>query len=60
MTDCKPVSVSMNPSVANPLSPSDQQADQAIIQWYESAIGYLILPAIYTRPDISYSVGVLS
>ncbi len=60
MTDCKPVSVPMNPGVANGLFPSDQQADRATIEWYQSAIGSLLWPAVHTRPDISYSVGVLS
>ena len=31
-----------------------------IIKWYQSAIGSLMWPAVHTRPDISYSVGVLS
>ena len=60
MTDCKPVSVPMNPGVANSLLPSDQQADRATIKWYQSAIGSLIWPAVHTRPDISYSTGVFS
>ncbi len=60
MTDYKPVSVPINPAVANFLLPSDQQADRATIKWYQSAIGSLIWPAVHTRPEISYSVGVLS
>lgn len=60
MTDCKPVSIPMNPGVAHSLLPSDQQADRATIKWYQSAIGSLIWPAVHTRPNISYSVGVLS
>lgn len=60
MSDCKPASVSMNPGVANSLIPSEQQPDKATIKWYRSAIGSLMWPAIQTRPDISYSVGVLS
>ncbi len=60
MTDCKPVSVSMNSGLANSLFLSDQQADQATIKWYQSAIGSLIWPAVHTRPDISYSTGVFS
>lgn len=60
MANCKPASIPMNPGVANSLLPSEQQADQAIIKWYQSAIGSLIRPAVHTRPDISYSVGVLS
>ncbi len=60
MTDCKPVSVPMNPGVANSLIPSDQQADRATIKCYQSAIGSLMWPAVNTRPDISYSVVVIS
>ncbi len=58
MTDCKPVSDLMNPSVANSPLPSDQQADWATIKCYQSAIVFLIWPAVHTRPSISYSVGV--
>ena len=50
----------MNSSVANSLLPSDQPADRATIKWHQSTIGSLLWPAIYTRPDNSYSVGVLS
>ena len=60
MTDCKPSSIPMNPGVANSLLPSEHQADRATIKWYQSAIGSLMWPAVHTRPDISYSVGVLS
>ena len=60
MADCKPASVPMNPGVANSLLPSEGQADRATIKWYQSAIGSLMWPAVHTRPDISYSVGVLS
>ncbi len=49
----------MNPGVTTTLLPSDQEADRAIIKWYQSAIGSLIWSAVYTRPDIPYSVGVL-
>ncbi len=60
MTDCKPSSISMNPGVANSLFPSEHQADRATIKWYQSAIGSFMWPAAHTRPDISYSLGVLS
>lgn len=39
---------------------SEQEADQATIKWYKSAIGPLIWPAIYTQADIPYLVEVLS
>ncbi len=60
MTDCKTVSVPMNPGVANSLIPSDQQADRATIKCYQSAISSLMWPAVHTRLNISYSVRVLS
>ncbi len=60
MTRCKPATVHMNPGVANSLLPYDGNADKATIKWYQSAIGFLIWPAVHTRPDIAYSVGVLS
>ena len=60
MADCKPASVSINPGVANFLLQSEQHADWATIKWYQSAIGSLIWSSLYTWPDISYSMGVLS
>ncbi len=60
ITDCKPASLPMNPGAANSLQPFDGTADPKTIKWYQSAIGPLIWPAVYTRPDIAYSVGVLS
>ena len=60
MIDCKPSSIPMNPGAANSLLSSKHQADQATINWYQSAIGIFIWPAVHTRPDISYSLGVLS
>ena len=58
MTDCKPASISMSPGIANSLLSYKQQADRATIKWYQSVIGSLMWPAVYTRPDIAYSVGV--
>ena len=58
--DCKPASIPMNPSVSNSLLPSQHQPDRAIIKWYQSAIGSFMWPSVYSRPDIPYSVGVLS
>ena len=42
MTDCKPVSIPINPGVANSLFLSNQQANRATIKWYQSAIGSFI------------------
>ena len=58
MTDCKPTSLPMNPGVANSLQPFDGTADPKSIKWYQSTIGSLLWPAVHTRPDIAYSVGV--
>ncbi len=60
MTECKPVSIPMNPGVANSLLPYDENADKTTIKWYQSAIGSLIWPAVHTGPDIAYSVGVFT
>lgn len=40
--------------------PSEDQADKETISWYQSVVGSLMWPAIHTRPDIAYAVGVLS
>lgn len=60
MTECKPASIPMDSGVANSLLPYDGNADKETIKWYQSAIGSLMWPAVHTRPDIAYSVGVLS
>ena len=60
MTGCNPAIICMNPWVANSLIPYHGNADKASIKWYQSAIGSLMWLAVYTRPDIAYSVGVLS
>ena len=60
MAGCKPVSVPINSNVANFFFLFEQQADQATIKWYQSAIGSFMWPAVHTQSDISYSVGVLS
>ncbi len=38
----------------------DINAGKANIKWYQSAIGSFIWQAVHTRPDIAYSVRVLS
>ncbi len=54
MSNSKPASIPMNPGVANSLPPPEIQADKGTIKWYQSAIGLLMRPSVYTRPDISY------
>ena len=60
MQDCRSASVSMDPEVAFSLLPYDQEASHDDIVWYQSAISSLISPAVHTRPDISFAMGVLS
>jgi hypothetical protein len=60
MEECKPVSTPMEPGVANTLIPAPDEADDATIKWYQQLIGSLMWPAVHTRPDLAYSVGVLS
>lgn len=60
MLDSRPVSTPMEPGIGNTLTPSEDQADKETITWYQSVVGSLMWPAIHTRPDIAYAVGVLS
>ena len=60
MTDCKPVSTPMEAGVTNSLVPANRDADEKTIKWYQQLIGSLMWPAVHTRPDLAYSVGVLS
>ncbi len=46
--------------MANFLFPLKNQADKVTVKWYQSAIDSYIWPIVYTRLDISYSVGILS
>ena len=59
-TKCKPASIPMNPGVAKSLLPYDGNADKKTNKWYQSPIGSLMWPSVHIRPDIAYSVGVLS
>ena len=60
MIDCRPISTPMDPGAGNTLMPSEDQADKKTITWYQSVVGLLMWPAMHTRPDIAYAVGVLS
>ncbi len=60
MSDCKPAKIPISPGVANSLIPYENQAEKGTVAWYQSAIGALMWPAIHSRPDLAYSVGVLS
>ncbi len=59
MTVCKPVIVSINLRVANSLLSYNGNTDKTTVKWYQSAIGFLIWPDVYTCLDIAYSTGVL-
>ncbi len=60
MLHSRPISTPMDPGTGNTLKPSEDQADKETITWYQSVVGSLMWPAIHTRPDIAYAVGVLS
>ena len=60
MTECKSASIPIDPEIANFLLSYDKNADKETMKYYQSAIGSLIWLAVYTCPDIAYSVGVLS
>ena len=60
MSDCQPVKIPISPGVANSLITPDAQADKGTISWYQSAVGAFMWPAIHSRSDLAYSVGVLA
>ena len=60
MANCKPISTPMEPGIGNILMPSEDQADKETISWYQSLVGSLMWPAMHTRPNIAYAMGVLS
>ncbi len=60
MSDCRPAKIPISPGVANSLTIYKDQAEKSTIAWYQSAVGALMWPAIHSRPDLAYSVGVLS
>lgn len=60
INNCKTRSTPMDPDFPARCMPSDEQADQDTITWYQSAIGSLMWPAIHTRPDFLYAVTMLA
>jgi hypothetical protein len=63
MSDSKPVSTPMDPGVrlSTSMAPqNDEEVDYMKSVPYLSAVGSLMYLAITSRPDISYSVGVLA
>jgi len=57
-SDLRPVSTSMEQGLN--LQASEDHADAAFIERYQSAIGSLMYAMTQTRPDIAYSISVLS
>jgi hypothetical protein len=60
MKDCRSVSIFMKPEMINSLMSATDEADQATIKWYQQLIESLMWSAVHTRPDLAYSVEVLS
>ena len=60
MSNCKSAKILISAGVANSLTPYEDQAKKSTVAWYQSAVRILMWLAIYTRPDLAYSVGVLS
>ncbi len=58
--DCRPIFTPMEPGMGNLLLPSTKEVDKKTVTWYQSVVGSLMWPAMLTRPDLAYSVGVLS
>ena len=63
MSDCKPVSTPMEPGLrlsASQCSANDEEKEAMASVPYINAVGALMYLAIATRPDIAYTVSVLS
>ena len=58
MNECKPAVVPMSPSTKLVAYQGPLDAERQT--WYRSAVGSLMWPATQCRPDIAYSVGVVS
>ncbi len=60
MSDCRPAKIPISLGVANSLIAYENPAEKCAVAWYQWAIGAFIWPAIHLRPDLAYSVGVIS
>ena len=58
--DRRPAKIPISPEVANSLTAYEDKAEKSTVAWYQSAVGALMWPAMHSRPDLAYSVGVLS
>ena len=50
----------MDPGTASHVEGSKKQADEDTIKWYQSAVGSLMWAAMMMRPDLAYSMSLLS
>ena len=60
MSDCRPAKIPISPGVANSLTVYEDKAEKSIVALYQSAVRALMWPAMHSRLDLAYSVGVLS
>ncbi len=60
MKKCKLVSTLMKLEVANTLILAIDEADDATIKWYQQLIKSSMWSAVHIKPDLTYSVRVLS
>lgn len=60
LSKCAPVMTPMEAGLSSLLLPSTTEASPATKEWYQSAIGSLMWPAMHTRPDIAFAVALLS
>ena len=62
MLDCKPVTTRMDPGLVltKEMGAKTEEEAKQYLNIYMSAVGSLIYLATQTRPDISYTVGVLA
>ena len=60
MSDFRLAKIFISPGIANLLTVYKDKAEKRTVAWYQSAIEALIWPAMYSCPDLPYSVGVLS
>jgi hypothetical protein len=60
MSDCKPSPTPMDPTSITLLGTDSPSLDASNVKLYQEAVGTLIHLMVSTRPDIAFSVGVVS
>jgi len=60
MENCKPVSTPMASGAMEFMVPNQEQATKKDISQYQQLIGSLMYISVYTRPDLSFTLLVLS